>query len=346
MTGEIPRRPIGSTDIKVTELGFGSASMGNLYAPVSDDDARETIEAALDEGMRYFDTAPYYGFGLSECRLGEVLRGRPDVVISTKVGRLLEPDPLVTDDRERHGFRSPMPFRPVFDYRHDAILRSFEESLERLGDVRPDILFVHDIGRLTHGAAADHHMDQLTAGGGLRALQSLRDRKAIGAIGVGVNEIEACLDILDRTEIDVILLAGRYTLLEQGALAELFPLCERRNVSIVIGGAYNSGILAKGVSGSGPHTYNYEPAPDWVVQRVSQIEALCARHCVPLAAAALQFPLAHPVTACVIPGLGSSRHVRQTLDLYRFPIPPELWADLRHDGLLADDAPLPVPVAQ
>ena len=343
MSPMLPRRRIGGTDLAVTELGFGSASMGNLYSPVPDEKAREAIDAALDEGFGFFDTAPYYGFGLSERRLGDALRHKPGIVLSTKVGRLLEPDPTVTDDSERYGFRSPMPFRPVFDYRHDAILRSFEHSLQRLGLASADILFVHDIGRLTHGAAAGEYMEQLTAGGGLRALESLRAQKLVSAIGIGVNEIEVCLELLDRVDLDVILLAGRYTLLEQGALGELFPLCERRGVSVVIGGAYNSGILAKGVSGGGPHTYNYEPAPDAIVQRVGQIESVCARHGVPLAAAALQFPLAHPAVASVIPGLGSARHVRQALDLYRFPIPADLWAELRDAGLVAADSPVPQP---
>ena len=341
MNDDLPRRRIGRTELAVTELGFGAASMGNLYAPVSDEDACATIAAALDAGVGYFDTAPYYGFGLSERRIGDALRTASRAALSTKVGRLLVRDPGVTDSRERHGFCSPMPFKPVFDYRHDAILRSFEDSLQRLGLARVDIVYVHDIGRLTHGDMADHYMEQLTAGGGLRALERLREQKLIGGFGIGVNEVEVCLDILGRAHLDVILLAGRYTLLEQGALAELFPLCEARGVSVVIGGAYNSGILATGASGPGPLYYNYAPAPPEIAERVRRIEAICARHDVPIAAAALQFPLAHPVIASVIPGLGSVRHVGETLELYRSKIPPQLWADLRTEGLIAESAPIP-----
>lgn len=334
------RRPIGRTNLSITELGIGAASMGNLYAPVTDGDARDALQSALEAGFGYFDTAPYYGFGLSERRVGDALRGSSDFVLSTKVGRLLEPDSRIRDNNERHGFRSPMPFRPVFNYGYDAILRSFEDSLQRLGLARIDILYVHDIGRLTHRDKAGHFMDQLTKGGGFRALEELRRDGIIGGYGIGVNEIDVCLEVLDLAQIDVILLAGRYTLLEQGALATLFPLCERLDVSVVIGGAYNSGILAKGTSGGGPLFYDYEPAPQHIVERVRRMEQICTKYAVPLRAAALQFPLSHPVVASVIPGLGSSRHVEETIELYRHKIPPEFWADLQHEGLVVEGAPV------
>ena len=340
MGERLRRRSVRKTNLVVTELGFGAASMGNLYAPVSDEDAREALQSAVDGGLGYFDTAPYYGFGLSERRVGDALRGRSDFVLSTKVGRLLDPDASILDNHERHGFRSPMPFRPVFDYRYDAILRSFDHSLQRLGLARIDILYVHDIGRLTHAEEGRHYMSQLTEGGGFRALEELRRDGVIGAYGIGVNEIPVCLEVLELAEIDVILLAGRYTLLEQGALADLFPRCEQLNVSIVIGGAYNSGILAKGTSGGEPLYYNYEPAPPDIVERVRRIEEICAKHAVPLRAAALQFPLAHPVVVSVIPGLGSPRHVQETLELYHHEIPGDFWASLQREGLLLEGAPV------
>jgi D-threo-aldose 1-dehydrogenase len=340
MTGAIARRSLRTVQLELTELGFGAAAMGNLYAPVSDAAARETLDAAIGAGFGYFDTAPYYGFGLSERRVGDAVREDPGLVLSTKVGRLLEPDASPVEHAERHGFWSPMPFRPVFDYRYDAVLRSFEDSLQRLGLARVDILYVHDIGRLTHGEAAASYMAQLIDGGGLRALERLRASGLIRAVGIGVNEIEICCELLNLTQLDVILLAGRYTLLEQQAVTDLFPLCERVGTSIVVGGPYNSGILAEGVGGSGTAYYNYGPAPSAIVERVRRIERICDRHGVPLKAAALQFPLGHPVVASVIPGLRSPAQVQETTDLYRLPIPADLWSDLRREGLLVDEAPV------
>lgn len=337
----LPRRRLPKSAIAITELGFGAASVGNLYAPLSDEVARNALDAALEAGFGYFDTAPRYGFGLSERRVGDALRGKADLAISTKVGRLLEPDARLKIYEERQGFCSPLQFREVFDYRHDAILRSFEDSLQRLGLARVDILYVHDIGRGTHGEAADHYFEQLTTGGGLRALEKLRSQGAISAFGLGVNEMEVCLQILDFAEIDLILLAGRYTLLEQHALTELFPVCEQRDVAVIVGGPYNSGILASGTGSGAGALYNYAPAADRIVQRVKRIEEVCRRHHVALKAAALQFPLAHPTVACVIPGLSNSSQVLDTLELYRCSIPPDFWNELRFEGLLAHDAPVP-----
>lgn len=334
-------RPIGRTGLSVPELGFGAAALGNLYEPLSDTDARAAVDAAMAAGLRYFDTAPHYGRGLSERRVGDALRGRTDAVVSTKVGRLMDPDRSITDDRERDGFRSAMPFRMRYDYSHDGILRSHEHSLQRLGLARIDLLYVHDIGRYTHGDAADGYWRQLTHGGGLKALERLRDEGSITGFGVGVNEIAACMDVMAEARLDVVLLAGRYTLLEQDALDALFPACQRAGTSVVIGGPYNSGILATGTRHGGPIHYDYGPAPDAVVAKVRSIEAVADRHGVRLPAAALAFALAHPVVASVIPGLGSADRVRQTLDLYREAIPAAFWAELRDRDLLRADAPLP-----
>ena len=338
----ITRRDLGTTGLKVTELGFGTAPLGNLFRPLPDEVARETLEAAEQTGFGYYDTAPFYGFGLSERRLGDALRRRKDIVLSTKVGRLLQPVPGPVDEtRARHGYATPMPFEPVYDYSYDAVMRSYEESLQRLGLSRIDILYIHDIGRLTHGDANDARMAELTKGGGLKALEELRAAKAISGFGMGVNEVQACLEVTDHVRLDVILLAGRYTLLEQTALAQLFPRCEAAGTAIVVGGPYNSGILAVGTKTGAPLYYNYEPAPHDVIEKVRRIEAVCERHGVSLAAAALQFPLAHKLVASVIPGLDRPERVSQTLTLYRHKIPAGLWQELRHEKLIRPDAPIP-----
>ena len=328
--------------LKVTELGFGTAPLGNLFRPLPDSLARETLAAAEKAGFGYYDTAPFYGFGLSERRLGDALRARSGIVLSTKVGRLLNPVPGPVDENQlRHGYATPMPFEPVFDYSYDAVMRSYEESLQRLGLSRIDILYIHDIGRLTHGDANQARMAELTKGGGLKALEELRTAKAISGFGMGVNEVPACLEVMAHARLDVILLAGRYTLLEQTPLDDLFPRCAAAGTAIVVGGPYNSGILAVGSKTAAPLYYDYEPAPSHVVEKVRRIEAVCDRHGVPLAAAALQFPLAHPLVASVIPGVDSPQRVDQTVALYRRAIPAALWQELRHQELLRPDAPLP-----
>jgi D-threo-aldose 1-dehydrogenase len=338
----ITRRNLGKTGLTVTELGFGAAPLGNLFKPLPDATARETLAAAEQAGFGYYDTAPFYGFGLSERRLGDSLRSRKDIVLSTKVGRLLKPVPGPVDEAVvRHGYATPMPFEPVYDYSYDAVMRSFRESLQRLGLSRIDLLYIHDIGRLTHGDANAARMAELTKGGGLKALEELRSAGAISGFGMGVNEIPACLEVMAHARLDVILLAGRYTLLEQNALDELFPACEAAGTAIVVGGPYNSGILAVGTKTSVPLYYDYEPAPAAVIEKVRKIESVCDRHAVPLAAAALQFPLAHSIVASVIPGLDSATRVEQTIALYRHKIPAALWQDLRSENLIRADAPIP-----
>jgi D-threo-aldose 1-dehydrogenase len=337
-----PLRTLGRTGLSVTELGFGTAPLGNLFRPLPDERARATLQAAEKAGFGYYDTAPFYGFGLSERRVGDALRHRKDVVLSTKVGRLLAPIAGPVDEsRVRHGYATPMPFEPVFDYSYSAVMRVYEASLQRLGLSHIDILYIHDIGALTHGEQNAARMAELTRGGGLRALEELREGGAIAGFGMGVNEVPACLEVMEHARLDVILLAGRYTLLEQTPLDELFLLCEKVGTAIVIGGPYNSGILAVGTKTGAPLFYNYEPAPDRVIDKVRRIEAVCDRHHVPLAAAALQFPLAHPLVASVIPGLDSPERVEQTATLYRHKIPAALWQDLRAEKLLRPDAPVP-----
>jgi D-threo-aldose 1-dehydrogenase len=336
----LERRKLGRTGLSVTELGFGGAPLGNLFRPVSDEIAAATCAAARKAGFGYFDTAPFYGFGLSEQRLGAALRSANDCVISTKVGRLLQPAPAPVDEtRLRHGYASPLPFEPVFDYGYDAVMRSWHESRARLP--RIDLLYIHDIGRMTHGADNSARMAELTEGGGLKALEELRAEGAIAGFGIGVNEVSACLDVMAHVRLDAILLAGRYTLLEQTPLDALFPRCAEAGTAIVIGGPFNSGILATGTRSGTPVTFNYEAAPPEVVEKAAALEGVCESHGVPLAAAALQFPLAHPLVASVIPGLDSPQRVEQSLALYRHPIPAALWGDLKARGLIRADAPVP-----
>jgi D-threo-aldose 1-dehydrogenase len=333
-----PLRPLGQTGLFVTELGFGTAPLGNLFRPLPDETSRATLAAAQAVGFGYYDTAPFYGFGLSERRLGDALRARNDVVLSTKVGRLLTPVPGPMDENvARHGYATPMPFEPVYDYSYDAVMRSFEDSLHRLGLSRIDILYIHDIGRLTHREQNTARIVELTKGGGLRALEELRAAKIISGFGLGVNEVPICMEVMNHTRLDVILLAGRFTLLEQTPLDDLFPRCKAVGTAIVVGGPYNSGILAVGTRIGAPLFYDYAPAPPEVIEKVKKIEKVCDRHGVPLAAAALQFPLAHRLVASVIPGLDSPERVAQTLALYQHKISSALWQDLHHEDLIRSD---------
>ncbi len=333
------QRRVGNTELAIDALGFGCASLGNLYHAVSDDEAADILTTAWANGFRYFDTAPHYGQGLSERRVGDALRSSDgkDYVLSTKVGRLLRPAGYAA---ERHGFLSPMPFDIEYDYSYDGVMRSFEDSLQRLGLDRIDILFMHDIGPVTHGDDNDR-LFPIAMDGGYRAMNELRQSGRVSAIGLGVNEYEVCEQALEYGDWDCFLLAGRYTLLEQKALDTFLPKCFDRNCSIIIGGAYNSGILATGVSGKGPWNYDYGPAPDDVVRKVAAIEGLCAEFGIPLAAAALQFPLAHPAVASVIPGIGNVRRIDQTLNLFATEIPDDFWSALTERDLIRDDAPTP-----
>ena len=333
------KRRLGASGLAIDTLGFGCASLGNLYHAVSDADARQILDSAWSRGFRYYDTAPHYGQGLSERRVGDALRrfrGR-EYVLSTKVGRLLKPMGYAD---ERHAFMSPMPFDIFYDYSYDGIMRSFEDSLQRLGLDRIDIIYMHDIGAATHGAK-NEDLFPIAMDGGYRAMDELRGSGAVSAIGLGVNEHEVCEAALDHGDWDCFLLAGRYTLLEQEALNTFLPHCLERKCSIVIGGAYNSGILATGVRRKGPLYYNYEPAPEWVVKKVAEIERACEEFGIPMAAAALQFPLAHPAVASVIPGIGKPKRIEQTLDLFTAEIPADFWSALAERGLLREDAPVP-----
>ncbi len=325
-------RRIGRTALHVTTLGLGCATLGSQRAEVSAAEAEAIVCAAWAAGVRYIDTAPYYGVGKAERCVGDAMREIPrdDWALSTKVGRLLRPR-LGAARAGDH----PMPFEAVYDYSYDGIMRSFEDSLQRLGLARVDILYVHDIGAMQHGSAAHAGLMRTLRDSGYRALESLRGAGVVHAIGIGVNEREVLLEALEWGAWDAFLLAGRYTLLEQAPLDDLLPKCVEAGTSIVVGGPLNSGILA------GRDTWNYAAAPPEIVARVAAIRAVCDRHGVPLAAAALQFPLAHPAVAAIIPGPRSVMEFAANLALLRHPIPASLWMDLREAALLHPDAPVP-----
>lgn len=332
---QFEHRPVGTTDLALPVLGLGTASLAGNGTPVSEADARATIAAALDAGITYIDTAPYYGFGKSERYAGDALRFRRDgTVVSTKVGRLLVPH---TGPHARpHDWKEPLPFVDVFDYTYDGIMRSFEDSLQRLGLDSVDILFVHDIGEMTHGATENARLwDQLAKQGGYRALRELRDGGVVSAIGLGVNEWEVLMDAFALGDWDVFLLAGRYTLLEQTSLTPFLETCIARKASVVIGGPFNSGILVGG------DTWNYARAPEDIVRKVGIIKSVCADFGVQMPAAAHKFPLFHPVVASVIPGPRTPSELSQILDWWQTDIPEEMWDAMAAKDLFAPGTPLP-----
>jgi D-threo-aldose 1-dehydrogenase len=334
------RRRIGRTSVSVTRLGFGSAPIGGLFSAVTDSDAVATVRRAWELGVRYFDTAPLYGYGASERRIGAALAEMPrdEFSVSTKVGRLIRPSDALADDadidrqeldgREDAFYVGTGPVRPVFDYSYDGVMRSLEESLGRLGLDRVDIAYIHD---------PDDHWEAAISGA-YPALERLRRDGVVKAIGAGMNQSEMLTRFAREGDFDVFLLAGRYTLLDQSALADLLPICEEKQISVVVGGVMNSGVLADPRPGS---TFNYVPAAADVVARAERLSAICARHGVPLRAAAVQFPLAHPAVVSVVAGVRRIDHLEEYPALFSVPIPPDLWAELRSGGLLPPDAPVP-----
>ena len=331
---------LGNGGLTFTELGFGTAPLANLYRAISDDDAHAVLTQAWDAGVRYYDTAPLYGLGLAETRLNRFLRGKPrgDYVLSSKVGRLLRPCP--PDQRSGIGKWFDVPTRTdVYDYSYDGVMRSVAFSLERLGIDRIDILYVHDTDVFTHKSTAVM-MDKISElmASGYRALLQLRDQGVIGAFGAGVNEVEPCMILAERGDFDLFLLAGRYTLLEQGALDGFLPMAMDRGIGVVIGGPYNSGILATGARPGA--FFNYEPAPQTVLDKVAAIEAVCARHSVRLVDAAFQFALRHPAVVSVIPGGQGVAEMASNVAACAAVVPDGFWAELKATGLLRDDAPV------
>ncbi|MEM9605237.1 MAG: aldo/keto reductase [Pseudomonadota bacterium] len=325
------QRQVGRTDLRIDTLGLGCAPLGGNFVDLDYTQAAELIEAAQRVGISYFDTAPWYGFGRSERVVGDLLRGS-DYRLSDKVGRLLVPGPV--ENPADFGMIDPLPFHVVYDYSYDGVMRAFEDNLQRLGLDRIDILLAHDIGTFTHGDANVQHFRDL-AEGGYRAMDELRRAGKVKAIGLGVNENAVCQDALGVGDWDVFLLAGRYTLLEQTPLDTLFPACEAAGTTIICGGPFNSGILV------GREMWNYDTAPAEVVDKARQLGAVADEFAVPLPAAALQFPLAHPIVTSVIPGARNRAELEQILSWFDTPVPADFWATLIDRGLVDARATMP-----
>lgn len=333
ITAATPRQ-VSNTGLTVTALGIGSAPLGGLYADVPRDQALAMLERAWDLGIRYFDTAPMYGLTRSEHLVGHVLREKDDsYALSTKVGRLmtnsragriLPPEP--PKNPLDPGFYNALPFREVFDYSYDAIMRSYDDSQQRLGLRRIDLLYVHDIGPVTHADLHDHHWSALTKGGGFRALQELKAAGDIKGFGLGVNEWEVIRDALEETDLDCCMLAGRYSLLDRDAEATFLPLAQKRGVALALGGVYNSGILA--APKGGRRKFNYADAPADIVARVEALRGVCDDHGVPLAAAAIRFPIRHPAVTCVVIGAKTPEQLQQNVDWFGEALSDSLWSDL------------------
>ena len=339
------KQKIGKYGLEVTQMGMGGAALGNLYATVGEATATDTIAAAYGAGIRYFDTAPLYGYGRSETRLGAGLSRykRNEWVISTKVGYSLVP--RTAEEPSDSPFVDVLPFETVFDYSRDAVLRSVEESLRRLQTDRVDILFIHDAdeGASTEPGFSDpyanSHFSEVMQEV-YPVLDELRAQKVVQAIGAAMNQWQMLYDFAVEGHFDCFLLAGRYTLLEQESLRRLLPLCEEKNIRIVIGGPYNSGILASGaVEGA---YYNYLLAPEDILERTRQIQEVCERHNVPLQGAALQFPFGHPAIASIIPGARSTAEIEANIAFFEHKIPVDFWDELKDSSLIAADAPLPI----
>jgi D-threo-aldose 1-dehydrogenase len=329
------RRRIGRTGLEVTVLGFGCGPIGGLFGKVPDERAYATVRAARDSGIDYFDVAPLYGIGLAEHRLGEAMRGRrKDFVLSTKVGRLLKP----TTQPQQSMFREKLPFEIVYDYSYDGVMRSVVDSCQRLGMAGADILYIHDVNRKWQGDALEARFKEAMEGG-YRALEKLRADGTVKAIGVGVNDPDILVRFAEAGDFDCFMLAGRYTLLEQTPLEKLFPVCEKRGISIVAAGPFNSGILATGAKPGAK--YFYADADAAILEKTRRIEAVCERHAVPLAAAALQFALGHPIVASVATGMVSPEEVEANVNHLAYVIPDDFWLELKQQGLLAQETPMP-----
>lgn len=313
------RNPLGRSDVEVTQLGLGTAPIGGLFTHVADETARAVVRAALAAGLNYVDTAPLYGYGISEQRVGAALAdvGRDTYVLSTKVGRLIVETNATDGSWNRDGFADAKPSEAIYAYSPDDVRRSLEESFERLGLDRADVVYIHD--------PDDYEEEALTSA--YPVLHELREQGVVRAIGVGMNQSRIPTRFVRETDIDVVLLAGRYTLLDQSGAEDLLPACVERGASIVIGGVYNSGLLAGGT------TYNYAQAPEELVKRAQQLDAICESHGVPLKAAAIQFPLAHPAVACVLTGARSVEELDENLAMMAYDIPPALWSDLAAAGV-------------
>lgn len=336
----IPTRSLGRIGLDVTALGFGAAPLGGFRGLVPRQQAIATIDAAWDAGVRYFDTAPFYGYGRSEIRTGLVLQEQPrgDFVISTKVGRVLSP--LKDQMPPPYARTGGLPFLETFEYSYDGIMRSLEQSHLRLGLDRIDLLYIHDVD--TNGGRTAEHAEAMfrqVTSSGVKALEELRKGGVIKGFGLGLNQVAWCMRFLKEVDLDVVLLAGEYTLLDQRAAREMLPLCQQRSIGVVLGGPYNSGVLAVGAKEGAD--FNYSAAPPEILERVRAVEAVCSRHAVALPAAALQFILAHPAISAIIPGAVHPDEVRSNAQHLAAEIPTAFWQELRAADFVAAEAPLP-----
>lgn len=331
--------------IDAMPLGLGGAPLGNLFAVISEAQSLALVQSAWDSGCRTFDTAPHYGNGLSEHRFGQALRGMPraEFVLSSKVGRLLHPD--VAAPRNQNGYVDVLPFTQRFDYSARGVQRSIEDSLQRLGMATIDVAYIHDCDASVHGVDYPRLLRQVLDEA-LPQLRLLQRQGLIRYVGLGVNDVQVCLDVLAQAELDCLMLAGRYTLVDHSALTQLLPLCAQRGVRIALGGVFNSGILATGVRGQGEGLplFNYAAAPAEWVRRVGAVEDLCAQYGVPLRAAALQFPLAHPAVEIIMLGAQQTAHWQDAVAMLDQPVPAAFWRELRAQGLVPAAAPLPANV--
>ena len=335
----LPTRPLGRSGLTVSILGFGGAPLGDLYDLLDDEIALRSVATAADLGVTLFDVAPLYGRGLAEHRFGTVLKRLPraSFVLSTKVGRWLKPAP--GGPRSPSRYRGGLSFDPVIDYSYDGTMRAFEQSLQRLAVPSIDIALIHDVDVWTHGKDAIEARFREAMDGAYRALDELRRAKVVKAIGVGVNESAMCVRFANAGDIDAVLLAGRYSLLEQPALADFLPLAEQKGIGVMLGGVFNSGILASGaVVGA---KYNYRPAPDDVLDRVKRIERVCASHGVALPVAAMHFALGHPAVASLVIGAVTPAEVTRNVAALTARVPASLWSDLKREDLLDTHAPVP-----
>jgi D-threo-aldose 1-dehydrogenase len=326
------------------KLGLGGAPLGNLFTAISEDQAQTVLQQAIHDGCRTFDTAPHYGHGLSEQRFGRALRTleRSSFALTSKVGRLLTP--TSTAARSQHSFVDMLPFNQHWDYSAVGVRRSVQDSLQRLGMAYLDVAFVHDCCAICHGANYPSILNQVIHEA-LPEMQRMKQEGLIRHIGLGVNDVQVCLDVLKQADLDCLLLAGRYTLVDHSGLAELLPLCVQKNVRIAVGGVFNSGILATGVKNIGKEKteirFNYESAPVIWIQRVAAVEAICDAFNVPLRAAALQFPLAHSAVEIVMLGAQQTAHWADAMTMLQHPIPGAFWQKLKADGLVPAHAPVP-----
>ena len=330
---DIDMRPLGRSGLRVSELGFGTGPLGGLLGATAASAARDALKTARDAGLRYIDTAPLYGFGLAERRAGDCIveLGRDDIVISTKVGRVLKArrDAPATQTQ----FQGSLPFNVTFDYGYDGVMRSFEDSLQRLGTDRVDILLIHDINRKYQGDLIYDRVKEVMAGG-YRALEELRSQRVIRAIGAGINDLEICTMLLEAGDFDCFMVPGRYTLLDQSAHETFLPACLKRGVNILLAAPFESGILATGaVAGA---TFNYVPATPDILTRVRRLEEICRDHGVSLPAAALQFPLRHPAVSSVVVGMRSSKEVEQNVRWLGEKIDAAFWKSLKNEGIASE----------